>query len=209
MGRAVARQGADRTICRLLGLGVLVVFALVAFTPLPNLIAKALSIPPVVAPADAVIVLAGGGVSRQGMLSSVSFRRSVHGIVLHREGWAPLLVLSGGEAEGRLRAALAGRLKVPADAILTVAPGYTTREEAARIDRLLRPRGVRKILLVTDGPHMARAKALFERVGFEVLPAPALDGTGSARKPRGRLELFLGTLQELAALQYYRLAGFL
>lgn len=208
MDRAAARQGVSRTICRLLGLGVIVVLALVAFTPLPNLIAKALSIPSIVAPADAVIVLAGGGVSR-GVLSSVSFRRSVHGIVLHREGWAPLLILSGGDAEGRLRAALARRLKVPADAILTVAPGHTTREEAARIDRLLRPRGVRKILLVTDAPHMARAKALFERVGFEVLPAPALDGTGSARKPRGRLELFLGTLQELAALQYYRLAGFL
>jgi uncharacterized SAM-binding protein YcdF (DUF218 family) len=209
MDRPAARQGVGRTICRLLGLGAIVVFALVAFTPISKLIARALSMPPIVAPADAVIVLAGGGVSRHGVLSSVSFRRSVHGIVLHREGWAPLLVLSGGESESRLRATLARRLKVPADAILTVAPGYTTREEAARIDRLLRPRGVRKILLVTDAPHMVRAKALFEQVGFEVLPAPALDGTGSAERPRGRLELFLGTLQELVALQYYRLAGFL
>lgn len=185
-------------------------FALTGFTALPNRLADTLSLPPVIAPADAVIVLAGGGVSRQGVLSGVSFRRAVYGVALHREGWAPLLVLSGGgRGEGGARAALARRLKVPAEAMLTVASGHTTREEATQMERLLQPRGVRKILLVTDVQHMIRAKALFERVGFEVLPAPALDGTGSAERPQGRLDLFYRTLQELVALQYYRLAGYL
>ena len=197
-------------ICGLLGLGALVLFALVAFTPLPNLLAETLSVPAVIAPADAVIVLAGGGVSRQGLLSSVSFRRAVYGIGLYQEGWAPLLVFSGGgRGEGGIRAALARRLKVPPEAMLTVSSGHTTREEAMQMQRLLQPRGVRRILLVTDAPHMLRARALFERVGFEVLPAPALDGTGSVERPQSRLDLFQRTLQELVALQYYRLAGYL
>ena len=209
MDRAVARQGVGRTVCQLLGLGAIVVFVLVAFTPLPNLLAETLSIPSAGAPADAVIVLAGG-VSRRGVLNSVSFRRAVHGVVLHREGWAPLLVFSGGgRGEGGLRASLARRLKVPAEAMLTVASGQTTHDEARQMERFLQPRGVRRILLVTDALHMVRAKALFERAGFEVLPAPALEGAGSAERPQGRLELFYRTVQELAALQYYRLAGYL
>jgi uncharacterized SAM-binding protein YcdF (DUF218 family) len=199
----------ERTIYRLLGGGAVALFALVAFSPLANLLAEAIYVPAVIAPADAVVVLAGSGVSRQGVLTSVSLRRAVHGIALHQEGWAPLLVLSGGRGEGSARAALARRLKVPAETILTVASGNTTREEAMQMARLLQPRGVGKILLVTDVQHMGRAKALFERVGFEVLPAPALDGSGLAGRPQGRLDLFYRMLQELAALQYYRLAGYL
>jgi uncharacterized SAM-binding protein YcdF (DUF218 family) len=182
---------------------------MVAFTPVANLLAETLSVPAIIAPADAVIVLAAGA-SRQGVLNSGSLRRAVHGIALHEEGWAPLLVLSGGgRGEGGARAVLARRLKVPAETILPVASGYTTREEAMQMARLLQPRGVRKILLVTDVQHMIRAKALFERVGFQVLPAPALEGSGSAEGPRGRLDLFYWTLSELVALQYYRLAGYL
>lgn len=193
---------------RLLGAGALVLFALVAFTQLPNLIARTLVVPAVIAPADAVVVLASGG-SRTDVLSSGSLRRTVHGITLHQEGWAPLLVFSGGRGEGIARTALARRLKVPAESIRTVASGYTTREEAMQMARLLHPRGVRKILLVTDMEHMIRSKALFERVGFQVLPAPALDGSWPAARPQSRLDLFHRTLQELVALQYYRLAGYL
>jgi uncharacterized SAM-binding protein YcdF (DUF218 family) len=209
MNCATVRQGVGQTICRFLGLAAVVVFTLVAFAPLATLIAGMLSIPPVVAPADAVVVLAGGA-SRRGVLNSVSFRRAVHGVVLQREGWAPLLVLSGGgRGEGGLRAALARRLQVPAEAILTVGAGYTTRDEAKQMERLLRSRSVQRILLVTDALHMVRAKALFEQAGFEVLPAPALEGAGSAERPQGRLELFYRTLQELVARQYYRLVGYL
>jgi uncharacterized SAM-binding protein YcdF (DUF218 family) len=48
----------------------------------------------------------------------------------------------------------------------------TTTENAADTARLLLPRGVRRILLVTSALHMRRARGLFERAGFEVVPAP-------------------------------------
>ena len=50
-----------------------------------------------------------------------------------------------------------------------------TRENAAESARLLRPRdadGIRRIVLVSHGFDMRRARLEFEAVGFEVLPAP-------------------------------------
>jgi uncharacterized SAM-binding protein YcdF (DUF218 family) len=194
---------------RLLGAGAIVLFVLVAFTSVANELTETFVLPAVIGPADAVVVLAAGG-SRLDALTSGSLQRAVHGITLYQEGWAPLLVLSGGNrGEGGARAALARRLKVPTEAVLTVGSGHTTREEAMRLARLLQPRGVRTILLVTDLHHMARSKALFERVGFQVLPASTPDGTFPAARPWGRLSLFYRTLQEWVALQYYRLAGYL
>jgi uncharacterized SAM-binding protein YcdF (DUF218 family) len=40
---------------------------------------------------------------------------------------------------------------------------------------LVAPMGVRRVALVTDPFHMPRARAEFEAVGFEVVPAPAED----------------------------------
>ncbi len=47
-----------------------------------------------------------------------------------------------------------------------------TRENAERLAALLHPEGVRRIALVSDAWHLPRAVLEFERVGFEVLPAP-------------------------------------
>lgn len=56
-----------------------------------------------------------------------------------------------------------------------------TLENAARMAALLRPAGVRRIALVTDASHMERAAAAFRAEGLEVLPAPTLFPTASAR----------------------------
>lgn len=47
-----------------------------------------------------------------------------------------------------------------------------TAENAARMAELLRRDKVRRIALVTDATHMARAVAAFRGAGFEVVPAP-------------------------------------
>jgi uncharacterized SAM-binding protein YcdF (DUF218 family) len=85
----------------------------------------------------------------------------------------------------------------------------TTREEAVRTKALLAPRQVRRILLVTDYQHMRRAQALFERAGFDVLPATTEEQSSVARGPEGRLELMRAVLGEVVARLYYRLAGYL
>ena len=85
----------------------------------------------------------------------------------------------------------------------------TTREEAVEVGKLLKPRGIQRILLVTDGDHMARALPLFERAGFEVLPAPVFDTVYDAAGPEDRLSTSRSMLMELGARLYYRAAGYL
>jgi uncharacterized SAM-binding protein YcdF (DUF218 family) len=85
----------------------------------------------------------------------------------------------------------------------------TTREEAVRLRATLGLRGVRSILLVTDSQHMLRAQGLFDRAGFEVLPAPADDFSSAATEPEERLRLMRRVGQEILARLYYRLAGYL
>ena len=47
----------------------------------------------------------------------------------------------------------------------------TTKENALFSKEILEKVNVKKIILVTNQWHMMRAKLLFERAGFEVLPA--------------------------------------
>ena len=110
--------------------------------------------------------------------------------------------------EAAIRGALARSLGVRHDAIVRVTGGRTTREEAARTRETLGP-AARRILLVTGALHMTRAAALYERAGFEVLPAPVDDASGGGVSPQSRLALLVRVGTELAARAYHRAAGYL
>lgn len=200
-------------ICRFLGFMTVLLFVGCAFTPLPNLLAHWSHTPSRVEPAGAIVVLAGG-LHEDGTLSDHSLRRALHGIVLYRKELAPLLVLSSGpvhrrdRTEGEVRAELALDLGIPLQAVLGVV-ARTTREEALLIKAVLQPRGVHRILLVTDSLHMTRAQPLFEQAGFEVLPAAADDIANDADSPEDRLVLMRRVLLEVVARAYYRLFGYL
>lgn len=49
-----------------------------------------------------------------------------------------------------------------------------TAENASDSAALLRPQGIRRILLVTDAMHMPRARTAFEHAGFDVVSAPTI-----------------------------------
>jgi uncharacterized SAM-binding protein YcdF (DUF218 family) len=59
----------------------------------------------------------------------------------------------------------------PADVIVERA-ATSTFENATFSEKLLRPRAIHRIVLVTDAAHMRRSVACFHAVGFEVIPAP-------------------------------------
>ena len=199
---------------RLLGAGVLIAFALVVFTPLANRVAALVAVAPDPGKADAIVVLGGGGEWPRGELSSTALHRTLGGVRLYREGLAPLLVLSGSQgrfppSQAERRRLLASMCGVPGEAILTDERAYTTEQEAQRVAALLRPRGARSILLVTDPYHMQRARRLFERAGFAVRPAPAYDMADPAETPQSRLALMSRATQEILAIAYYRVAGYI
>ena len=126
--------------------------------------------------ADAVVVL--GCRSPAGLT-----RRLDLGVRLYLAGAAPLLLLCGGgtgpvpEAELMRRMALARG--VP-DALLLVEPNSRDSvENAWEAARLLRPRGARLVLLVSDRAHLPRAALLFRRAGLRVagragVPPPSI-----------------------------------
>jgi len=98
-------------------------------------------------------------------------------------GAAPLLLLSGGgtgpvsEAEIMRRMALARG--VPDTALLVEPESRDTVENAREAARLLRSRGGRKVLLVSDRAHLPRAVLLFRLAGLHVagwsgVPPPSI-----------------------------------
>jgi uncharacterized SAM-binding protein YcdF (DUF218 family) len=190
---------------RILGLAALLVFVVAAFTPVSNWLNVWMAGAARIEPADAIVVLGRGGADSDGVLTNRSLRRLMHGIELYRERLAPLLVLSGTGEETGARAVLAEGLGVPATVIIQVSSVHTTREEAERIGELLLPRGRRRILLVGDPIDMPRARAVMERAGFTVLPAPTA-ATGPSL-PEGRLGLLRDIATELGGLAYYRITG--
>lgn len=201
-------------VLRMVGLAGFMLFLALCFTPLSNLLFRRLAVGGGLAPADAIVVLSGGPPWASGVLDGASLRRAVHGIALHQQGLAPLLVFSGSYGEGPrsetgLRVDLARTCGVSEAAILTDSWARSTRDEAVRGRALLQPRRVRTILLVTDSLHMARAKRLFERAGFDVVAAPADDLPDSPTAPEGRLQIFRRVFQEVSAMLYYRAAGYL
>jgi uncharacterized SAM-binding protein YcdF (DUF218 family) len=199
---------------RVLGGTAILLFLVVAFTPAVNLLSFWLM------PsrsdtesAEAIVVLGAGGVNPQGALSRTSLHGTIDGVLLYRKGAAPLVVFSGSpdgaRDEATVRADLARECGLPPSAILTSSLARTTREEAVRIQSLLSSRGIRKVILVADGPGMFRAVRTFERLGFVVVPQPSSGALELGGGAEDRLNLLRQVAIEFAARAYYRLAGFL
>ena len=136
-----------------------------------------------VAPAskfDAVVVLAGG-VFHKGSLrpadetSEASRHRTACGAELWRQGLAPRLLLTGGDAtvlrtgpsESREMKRWALSLGVPESVIQVEENSRTTYENAVQTKAVLGPA---HILLVTAAYHLPRAVGLFQKQGFVVTP---------------------------------------
>jgi len=201
-------------ITRGLGIFTVALFLLVMLTPLSNLAGQSFAVAPERKAADAIVVLAAA-LLNGGSLSDESMRRTITGIELYKQGFAPVLVFSGRgrrdkpvPTEAGQRLLMAEAVGMPAEAILKEETANTTREEAGRISRLLMHRGLRKILLVTDSLHLRRAKLAFESTGLEVFPVPSDNFPTAATSAWDRLWLASRIVEESAALSYYRLAGY-
>jgi uncharacterized SAM-binding protein YcdF (DUF218 family) len=197
-----------------IGSGTFVAVVALSFTPLADVLSRWLTKPPHLEFADAIVVLGAGGVRGNGTLTDTSLRRALHGIDLYRRGLAKTIVFTGprnatGFAEGEVRATLAREMGIPRAAILVDITARTTREEAQQVAALLGTRRMSRILLVVDVEGVRRAAGLFERLGFEVLPAPAIDVHSSDGAPGARLLLTRQILIELLALAYYHAVGYL
>jgi len=141
--------------------------------------------PPQLTPSDRfdAIVVLGGGIDEKGSLrptvepNSYSKNRTTCGVDFYQQGYAPTLVLTGGDArifgKGPQVATemkrWAVRLGVPESATKIDTEARNTYENATGTKRLIGPAS---ILLVSSASHLPRAVPVFTKQGFRVTPAP-------------------------------------
>jgi uncharacterized SAM-binding protein YcdF (DUF218 family) len=129
-------------------------------------------------PADAIVVL--GAAQYDGRPSPVLAARLDHALELWQEGLAPRIVVTGGKQEGdRFTEATAAAeyliaRGVPDGAILREVQGTSTWESLAATARILRNRGLERVLVVSDPYHSLRARETAREVGLDAYASPTL-----------------------------------
>lgn len=146
-------------------------------------------------PAQAIVVL--GAAQYRGRPSPVLRTRLDHAVGLFARGVAPVVVVTGGIAEGdtaseaavgRIYALAAG---VPDSAILLENEGRTTGQSLTRVARLLKARRIDTVVVVSDPFHVLRAELVAEREGLTAYASPTRT-TGVWRRIANQPAYFLG-----------------
>jgi uncharacterized SAM-binding protein YcdF (DUF218 family) len=158
-------------------------------------------------PADAIVVM--GAAEYDGRPSPVFHARLDHAVSLYRAGLAPLLVVTGGKAAGdrTTEAAVARDFAigqgVPAASILVEDRGRTTLESLRTVGEMLRDRGARDVLFVSDRTHMLRVLRMARDQGLTSFGSP----TTTSPIDADLMSRADATLHELGALAFYFLTG--
>jgi uncharacterized SAM-binding protein YcdF (DUF218 family) len=141
--------------------------------------------PPLAArPADApvIVVLSGSVRPAAGDPSRVepatdTLYRCLRAAELYRDAPCPVLVTGGKVRESDPGVSVAAAMRdflltqgVADRDLLVEDRSRSTAENAAASARLLEPKGVRRVVLVTDAAHLRRAEACFRRQGLDVVP---------------------------------------
>lgn len=127
-------------------------------------------------PVDAIIVL--GAAQYNGRPSPVLRARLDHAIGLYREGYAPLIVVTGGVGRGdTLSEAIVGRRylvarEVPDESVIAQPVGRSTRTSMTAVAQWLHGRALRRVLLVSDPFHMCRLRIEARRTALEAYTSP-------------------------------------
>ncbi len=130
--------------------------------------------------ADAIVVLSGMlEINEVGDSTYIEWGdpdRFFGGIALFKAGKAQKLVFTGGEmpwdkakkTEGEVLKEYAISNGLPAEKVIVTKDVVNTADEAVAVKELISQS--KRIIIVTSAYHMYRAKMLFEKQGFEVIP---------------------------------------
>ncbi len=173
--------------------------------------------------AQAIVVLAAGAMEHApeyggaDIPDNIALARLRYGARLQHETGLPLLV-SGGNArpEDGVEAKALAMARALRDDFRTpvkwIEPrSETTAENATYSAAMLKADGVRRVLLVTDAMHMARAQRAFEQAGLDVIAAPTMFYAYGRLMPMhflpsaGGLQSSYYAVYEWTGLAWYRL----
>ena len=127
-------------------------------------------------PADAIIVL--GAAAYDARPSPVFEERIRHGLALYRQGYAPVLLFTGGYgngapfAESQVARKYALQQGIPDSAIMIEAVSRNTRENLLQARKLMQERGLHRVIVVSDPLHMSRALRLSRELGIDAVGSP-------------------------------------
>ncbi|HUQ20068.1 MAG TPA: YdcF family protein [Gemmatimonadaceae bacterium] len=127
-------------------------------------------------PAESIVVL--GAAQYDGRPSPVLRARLDHAVELWNHRLATIVILTGGRGNGDTTSEAAvgrryvRRHGVPEGAILLENEGRTTRESLQAVSRILKDRGMKSAILVSDPFHMLRLWILSRRFGFTAYTSP-------------------------------------
>jgi uncharacterized SAM-binding protein YcdF (DUF218 family)/glycosyltransferase involved in cell wall biosynthesis len=187
---------------------VTIAYLLLFESPLVWLAAEPLRVVQEPAPADAIVVYAGG-TGESGKAGGGYQERVKHAVELYQRGYAPRMVFVSGYVgvfrEVEVMRSLAMSLGVPSGAIVLEAAAANTYENARVLRPLLAERGWQRILLVSSPYHMRRATATLRKVApnVTVRSTPATSSEFYAHHRGASTEQILGIAQEYAALAVY------
>lgn len=139
--------------------------------------------------ADAIVVL--GAAHYNGKPTAVLRARLDHAAALHHAGLAPVVIVTGGMAEGdRVSEATVSQrylvtLGVPATAVVVLPIGRNSRESMASAAEWLGDQGLQRVILVSDPFHMARLLA--EARGFGLEASVSATRTSPISSQRGQV----------------------
>ena len=127
------------------------------------------------APSDAIGVF--GAAEYDGRPSPVYRARLNHALDLYHRGIAPLIITLGGTGGDQYSEGSVGReylmgMGVPEQAIIAETHSRDTEESARRIAVIARTNGLRRLVIVSDGPHLFRIHAICAADGLDVLTSP-------------------------------------
>ena len=171
-------QRAYRRLTSLLAL-VLVLVVLAGVFPVAAAFTRRLLVADPPRRADAIVVL-GGGVHDARTPSAITTTRLVHGLRLHHRGYAPVVILTGGNPldpavpEAAVMALVAQEVGVPPGALVVERTAARTSTQGEAVARIARERGIRSILLVTSAEHSYRSVRVFRKTGLDVISTPAI-----------------------------------
>jgi uncharacterized SAM-binding protein YcdF (DUF218 family) len=197
-------------------------------------------LPPETLPkADVIVVLGGGTDAAEYPRSTVELNsggdRVIYAGYLYKQGAAPHLLLSGGNISwlgstpstpATEMAEVLTWMDIPEEALWLQPESQNTYEDALYSAKMLKEKGINRIILVTTASHMPRSVALFEKQGLEVVPAPTdfkvtqaswdalFSGDPAGMLVRlmpnvGNLSMITAAMKEYLGMLVYRLRGWM
>lgn len=192
-----------------------IAMAVILYTPVVDWLMQPLVPRETPANGDVIVVLSAWAMP-SGDMNESGLRRAIAAERLYRQAAAPSILITGSpptsEDEGNALTASARFLEeigIPASSIAIEDQSYNTHDSAVNVASLARARGWARVVLVTDGSHMLRARLAFEHEGLQVATAPTMMWRVYGQRPTVRFEKFGAVVHEYGGLLYYRARGWI